>query len=221
MCDQINGGRGGMENLFLQLTALVAGICAVWLAQSLSKKRLSGPSKKKTDARRHYAKGVQLLARASSSSSAAAAAEARSLAKDAAAEADAAIALDPCNAAPFYILKALALEQQGLVQGAIRSLDAAINSPETSTSLSLPEMADALAKRGSLLLLTRKNMNAAITDLCQSLEIVPDNPEVLCTLARCYEKSKRFVDAEKTYQQAFALDPKSEDAWAGLKRLRP
>ena len=85
-----------MENLFLQLTALVAGICAVWLAQSLSKKRLSGPSKKKSDARRHYAKGVQLLAKAASS----APAEARSLAKDAAAEADAAIALDPCNAAP-------------------------------------------------------------------------------------------------------------------------
>jgi tetratricopeptide (TPR) repeat protein len=215
-----------MEHLLLQLTALVAGICALWLAQkSLSrKKRPLDPStkKKKAQARRRYAKGVQLLAKSFSSAE-----EARALAMEAAAEADAALALDPSNAPAFHVLKALALERQGLLQGAIRSLDSAIDpSPpppmeETIQVLSASELSDALAKRASLRLSARKNMDAAIADLRRSLDLTPGNPEVLCTLGLCYEKTKRFADAEKAYQRAFALDPKSEEAWAGLKRLRP
>lgn len=212
-----------MDSVLLQAIALVVGLCVVWLAQSLGKGML-GPSRargrKKAEARHHFVKGAQLLAR--SRSSAGKPSEARSLAKEANAEADKAIMLDP-NDAACHVLKSLALEQQGLLPAALRSMDLAL-SPTIAKSLTPSEMSDALMKRGGLLFSTskgRRNLDAAIADLQKSVEITPDNPKVLCMLALCQEKNRLYADAEKSYERVLALDPESDEARAGLTRLRP
>lgn len=213
-----------MDSFFLQAIALVVGLCVVWLAQTMGK-RMLGPSRargrKKAEARQHFVKGAQLLAR-SRSSAAGKPSEVRSLAKEANAEADKAIMLDP-NDAACHVLKSLALEQQGLLPAALGSMNLAL-SPTIAKSLTPSEMSDALMKRGGLLFSTskgRRNLDAAIADLQKSVEITPDNPKVLCMLALCQEKNRLYAEAEKSYERALALDPESDEARAGLKRLRP
>eukprot|EP00250_Pteridium_aquilinum_P010257 c19249_g1_i1 orf=222-860(+) len=212
-----------MEKLWMQVIALVVGLCVVWLAQNMSK-RFMGPlrarGRKKAQARHHFVNGAQLLAKSRTCTGKPS--EARSLAKEANKEADLAIMLDPLDAA-CHVLKALALEQQGLLPAALRSMDAAL-SPDVAKGLNPSEMSDALMKRGGLLLITskgRRNLDAAIADLQKSLEITPDNPKALSMLALCFEKNKSYADAEKAYECVLALDPESDEARSGLMRLRP
>ncbi|KAI5084749.1 hypothetical protein GOP47_0001044 [Adiantum capillus-veneris] len=212
-----------MENFAIQVVTVLVGLCVVWLAQFLSKKYM-GPTRargrKKAQARHHFVKGAQALAKSRTCSGKPS--EARSLAKEANSEADMAIMLDPLDAA-CHVLKALALEQQGLFPAALRSMDVAL-SPEVVKNLTPSEMSDALMKRGGLLLSTskgRRNLDAAISDFQKSLEITPDNVKVLCMLAVCLEKNRSYAEAEKTYVRALALDPDSDEARSGMARLRP
>ena len=222
-----------VDGFWMQALAVMTGLFAIWIAQSLSK-RIFGASRsrgrKKSLASRHFIKGAQLLARSRSLSISARNAsnnpEARSLAKEANREADLAISMDPLDAAS-YVLKALALDQQGLGHEALRSMDIAL-SPEIAPSLSPSELADALIKRGDLLLATfkggggrKKLLAAAISDFERSLQISPDNPKVLCMLGMAQEKSRMFANAESSYERALGLDPELDDARAGLLRLRP
>lgn len=210
-----------METL-VQVGTLLLGLCLVWVAQTLAKMLLR-PSRArgraKAQARHHFVSGAQLLAR---SRSAGKPSLGRSLARQANSEADKAIAIDPLDAA-CYVLKCLALEQQGLLPAALESMNTAL-SPNVVKSLSDSEKADALMKRGGLLIATSKgkrNLDAAIDDLQRSLELSPNNSKVLCMLAACYEKKGLYPEADKSYERAFALDPDSDDAKAGLMRLRP
>lgn len=212
-----------MESWVVQVIALVVGLCAVWLTRTLAKVFL-GPSRargrKKAQARHHFVKGAQLLAKSRTCTGKPS--ESRSLAKEANTEADMALLLDPLDAA-CHVLKSLALEQQGLFPAALRSMDVALSS-DVAKGLSPSEMADALMKRGGLLLSTskgRRNLSTAIADFQKSLEISPDNPKVLCMLGRSLEKNRSFADAEKAYEQALALNPELDEARSGLMRLRP
>lgn len=207
----------------IQLITLVVGLCVVWLARSIGT-LLMGPSRargrKKAQARHHFVKGAQLLTKSRTSTGKPA--EGRSLAKEAAAEADMALLLDPLDAA-CHVLKSLALEQQGLFQAALRAMDMAL-SPDVVKGLSPSEMSDAIMKRGDLLVSSskgRRNLDAAIADFEKSLELTPNNPRVLCKLARCHEKNRSYAEAEKFYEHALMLDPESDEATSGLTRLRP
>ncbi|KAH7288646.1 hypothetical protein KP509_31G035300 [Ceratopteris richardii] len=211
-----------MEKFLIQVAALLVGLFVVWVTKALSNRFLGSSranGRRRARARHHFVNGAQLLAKARTADKPS---DARSFAKEASAEADKAIALDPLDAA-CHVLKSLALEEQGLFPAALRSMDTAL-SPEVSGNLSPPEMADALMKRGGLLLATskgRKNLDAAIADFQKSLEIVPDNAKVLCMLGRCYEKSRMYAEAEKAYERVLALEPGSDEACAGMARLRP
>lgn len=212
-----------MGSFFLQLIASVAGLCVVWIAQSMSKKFLGpprDPERRKALALRHFNKAAQLLAKSHACTGKTP--EALSLAKEANTEADKAILVDPHDVS-FHVLKSYALEQQGLLPAAIESLSMAL-SDEMAKGMTPSELSDAFMRRGSLLLSSskgRRNVDAAISDLQKALQITPDNTKILCKLGLCYEKNKSFADAERTYERALVLDFKSQDARAGLKRLRP
>ncbi|KAH7315248.1 hypothetical protein KP509_21G041300 [Ceratopteris richardii] len=178
------------------------------------------PAKRKAKARLHFSKAAQLLEKSHSS---AGTPEAISLAKEADTEIDKAIALEPSDVS-FHMLKSYALEQQGSLSGAIESLSAALSIDGADTVLTSPEMCDALFRRANLLLSTskgRRNVDAAMSDLQRCIEISPQNPKILCKLGLCHEKNKSFADAERIYERVLLLDFKSQEARAGLKRLRP
>lgn len=211
-----------MGSFLLQLIASVAGLCVVWFAQSMGKKFLGpprDPTKRKALARQHFTRAAQLLEKSHSSKGTP---ETLSLAKDANTEIDKAIMLELKDAS-FYVLKSFALEQQGLLSTAIESLNIAL-SDDMENALLPSEMCDALLRRASLLLSSskgRRNVDAAICDLQKCLQMTTDNPKVLCKLGLCYERNKSFAEAERLYERVLTLDFKSQEARAGLKRLRP
>ncbi|TKY56342.1 superkiller protein 3 [Spatholobus suberectus] len=163
-------------------------------------------------AKRHFVEGAQLLARAQSSKS-------RALAKEAQAQAQRAISLDPRDAAP-YILKALALDLQGLRSAALDSLDESL-SPLAAKSLSDSERGDALLKRAELRLGTsqRGRVDSALADLEESVKLSPGNAKAFFALGECYERKKMNDDALKAYQQALELEPQLPAAQQALNRL--
>eukprot|EP00249_Psilotum_nudum_P014245 c24738_g1_i1 orf=536-1168(+) len=207
---------------FGQVVIFILGLALFWAVQSLAKVMV-GPSRSrgraKAQAQRHFVKGAQVLARSRSAGSAALG---RSLAREASEEADKAIALDPRDAAS-HVLKALALEQQGHLSAALRSMHTALSPPALRT-LSQSEKADAYMKRAGLLMASSKGKRAvdsAIEDLNKSLELSSSNAKVHCLLGMCLEKKHMYAEALKSYQDAFALDQNSDEARAGLMRLRP
>ncbi|MCO5612487.1 hypothetical protein L7F22_066755 [Adiantum nelumboides] len=211
-----------MESFLLQLIASVAGLCVVWIAQSMGRKFLGpprDPAKKKALARQHFNKAAQLLEKSHSSTGTP---ESLTLAKDAHSEIDKAIGLDPEDVS-FHVLKSYALEQEGFLPGAIESLNIAL-SDNMANGMTPSEKGDALLRRASFLLSSskgRQNVDAAISDLQKCLLITPDSPKVLCKLGLCHERNKSFADAERIYMHVLTLDFKSQEARAGLKRLRP
>ncbi|KAI5068748.1 hypothetical protein GOP47_0017093 [Adiantum capillus-veneris] len=112
--------------------------------------------------------------------------KALSLAKDANSEIDKDIAFDPKDVS-FHVLKSYALEQQGLLPGAIDSLNITLS--DDMENVMIPsEMCDALLRRANLLLSSskdRRNVDAAIPDLQKCLQIIPDNLKVACFLSLC------------------------------------
>lgn len=163
-------------------------------------------------AKRHFVEGAQLLARARSSKS-------RALAKQAQARAQLAISLDPRDAAP-YLLKALALDFQGLRSAALDSLDEAL-SPPLAESLSDSERGDALLKRAELRLGSsqRGRVDSALADLEESVKLSPENARAFFALAECYERKKMNDYAVKVYRQALELEPQLRAAQEALQRL--
>nr|ABK23813.1 unknown [Picea sitchensis] len=205
---------------FQVILALVA-LGLMWALQGLPRSlisKLRRRSRSREQSRRHFVRGAQLLGR---SRAASAQNSGRSLAREAAAEADKAIALDPMDAAS-HILKALALERQGHATAAIGCLDAAL-APPVSKSLSAPEKSDGLLKRAELELETsnskRRGLEAAVDDLKASVGFNARNFKALCLLGTCYEKKGMLVEARKVFQDALEANPSSQEAKAGLDRL--
>ncbi|KAE8057088.1 hypothetical protein FH972_013807 [Carpinus fangiana] len=167
-------------------------------------------------AKRHFVLGAQLLARARVSKTRS---TATSLAKEAEAEADKAIALDPKDAAP-HILKSLALDLQGFKPSALDSLDVAL-SPLCAKSLSDLERGDSLFKRAELkvAMARRGQVDSAVADLTQALTLSPENAKAFCLLGECYEAKKMRDEAKKAYEDALRVEPKLTVAREALDRL--
>ncbi|KAI9097967.1 hypothetical protein K1719_025738 [Acacia pycnantha] len=167
-------------------------------------------------AKRHFVQGAQLLARARSSKTRSAS---NSLANDALAEAEKAIALDPKDAAA-YLLKALALDLQGFRTSALDSLDMAL-SPLAVKSLDVQERGDALLKRAELKMAMneRGRVDSALTDLIESVKLNSKNFNAFCLLGKCYEAKKMTEEARTAYEEALKVAPQSTVAQEALSRL--
>ncbi|XP_062100972.1 uncharacterized protein LOC133806890 [Humulus lupulus] len=166
--------------------------------------------------KRHFVLGAQLLARARSAKSRS---DSSSLAKDALAEAEKAIALDPKDAAA-HILKALVFDLQGFKTSALDSLDAAL-SPLAVRSLSQKERGDALFKRAELKMAVarRGKVDSVTTDLVEAVGLSPDNAKAFCLLGECYEVKKMEDEARKAYEDALKVEPELAVALEALDRL--
>ncbi|KAK4274181.1 hypothetical protein QN277_017449 [Acacia crassicarpa] len=173
-------------------------------------------SRSDIQAKRHFVQGAQLLARARSSKTRSAS---NSLAKDALAEAEKAIALDPKDAAA-YLLKALALDLQGFRTSALDSLDMAL-SPLAVKSLDVQERGDALLKRAELKMAMneRGRVDSALTDLIESVKLNSKNFKAFCLLGKCYEAKKMTEEARTAYEEALKVEPQSTVAQEALSRL--
>ncbi|KAI6687888.1 hypothetical protein NL676_024716 [Syzygium grande] len=174
-------------------------------------------SRKGLRAKQHFVRGAQLLGQARSAPSRSAAASA--LAKDAAAEADAAILLDPRDAAS-HILKALALDLQGFRTSALDSLDVAL-SPLAAKSLSDRERGDALFRRAELkfALSRRGRVDSAIEDVTQAVKL-SRSAKALLLLGQCHEAKNSSEEAAKAYEEALEMEPTLAAAREALDRRR-
>ncbi|KAM0031704.1 putative tetratricopeptide-like helical domain superfamily [Helianthus debilis subsp. tardiflorus] len=168
------------------------------------------------DAKRHFITGAQLLAKSRSTKDHASSVR---LAKSAADEADKSISLDP-NDAASHILKALALDAQGLISAAVESLDVAL-SPLTAKSLSYAERGDALLKRAEIKVKGSKRgrVDSAIEDLVESVKLKGDNPKAYWLLGECYEKKTMKDEAVDAYERALRIDHDCVAARDALNRL--
>lgn len=167
-------------------------------------------------AKGHFVLGAQLLAKARSTKTRSAS---NSLAKEALAEAEKAIALDPKDAAA-YILKALALELQGFRPSALDSFDMAL-SPLAAKSLIDTEKADALLKRAELKMAMneRGQIDSSLIDLTESVKLNSKNVKAFCLLGQCYEAKKMKDEARKAYEEALKVEPQATVAQEALNRL--
>lgn len=177
-----------------------------------AKLRNRPPNPRVVQAKRHFVQGAQLLAQARRSNS-------PSLAKQALAEAEKAIALDPKDAAS-HLLKSMALDLQGFRTNALEALDAAL-SPLAAGSLAADERGDALLKRAELkiALSERKVVDSALADLTESVKLSPRNPRAWCMLGECYEGNEMGEEAKKAYKEALQLEPQLNVAQEALSRL--
>ncbi|XP_061352496.1 uncharacterized protein LOC133297385 [Gastrolobium bilobum] len=168
------------------------------------------------EAKRHFVKGAQLLAQARSPKNRS---SSKSLANEALAEAEKAIALDPKDAAS-YLLKAMVLDLQGFRTSALDSLDAAL-SPLAAASLGDGERGDALLKRAELKIAVsqRGRVDSAQSDLTESVKLSPKNAKAWCLLGECYEKNKMEEEARKAYKEALELEPQLSVAQEALNRF--
>ncbi|XP_028802184.1 uncharacterized protein LOC114757339 [Neltuma alba] len=173
-------------------------------------------SRSDIQAKRHFVLGAQLLAQARSSKTRSAS---NSLAKEALAEAEKAIALDPKDAAA-YLLKALALDLQGFRTSALDSLDMAL-SPLAVKSLADEEKGDALLKRAELKMAMseRGRVDSALTDLNESVKLNSKNVKAFCLLGQCYEAKKMKQEARTAFEEALKVEPLSTVAQEALSRL--
>uniref|UniRef100_A0A2N9GD77 Uncharacterized protein n=1 Tax=Fagus sylvatica TaxID=28930 RepID=A0A2N9GD77_FAGSY len=173
-------------------------------------------------AKRHFVIGAQTLARARASKTRS---TTISLAKEALAEAEKAIELDPKDAAA-HILKSLALDLQGFKTSALDSLDVAL-SPLCAKSLTGNERGDALFKRAELkmaMVTARRGSDAVrvdsvLEDLNQAVSLSSDNAKAFCLLGECYEVKKMGEEAKKAYEDALKVEPRLTVARDALARL--
>lgn len=173
-------------------------------------------SRSDIQAKRHFVQGAQHLERARSSKIRSAS---NSLAEEAVAEAEKAIALDPKDAAA-YLLKAMALDLQGFRTSALDSLDMAL-SPLAVKSLAVEEKGDALLKRAELKMAMSESglVDSARTDLIESLKLNSKNFKAFCLLGQCYEAKKMKEEARTAYEEALKVEPLSTVVQEALSRL--
>ncbi|KAK7351220.1 hypothetical protein VNO77_10513 [Canavalia gladiata] len=201
--------------IFLILLFIFTFLAMHGLPQRLfafAKLRLRNRNRASLQAKGHFVKGAQLLAQAKRSNS-------TSLAKQALAEAEKAIALDPKDAAS-YLLKSMALDLQGFRTSALDALDAAL-SPLAARSLADNEKGDALLKRAELKIAMSQDhhVDSALADLTESVKLSPRNAKAWCLLGECYEGNKMEDEARKAYKEALELEPRFNVAQEALSRL--
>ncbi|GER47796.1 tetratricopeptide repeat protein [Striga asiatica] len=197
------------SDLVLQAAIILFTLFMFLYIHKIPQKLLPKLRRSNLDARRHFVLGAQLLSQARSSTS-----DAVSLAGRAEAEANRAIALDPKDAAS-HILRALALDLQGLRTSALVSLDAAL-SPPAVRSLSDAERGDALFKRAELKVAL--GGGGALQDLVESVKLRGDNERAYGLLGECYEKNGLREEAQKAYEDALRIKPNYDFARDALAR---
>ncbi|GMH06660.1 hypothetical protein Nepgr_008500 [Nepenthes gracilis] len=213
-------------DILLQAVMILAGILMFLWMHDVPRKFLdnlqSWRNKSKYEAKRRFVLGARLLAQAKSSDD-------LTLARSAEAEVQAAIDLDPSDAAA-HILKALALEFQGFKTSALSSVDVAL-SPLAVKSLSDEERSNALLKRAELRLevsrLARlrddsEDLNSAAIeeDLREAVRLQPENAKAWCLLGDCREAKGMREEARAAFEEAIKADPDCKTATQGLDRLR-
>ncbi|GMH24665.1 hypothetical protein Nepgr_026508 [Nepenthes gracilis] len=166
---------------------------------------------------RHFLRGAQLLSRARSTRNRPAS---LSLANDALAEADKALALQPRDPAA-HILRGLAQDLLGHKSSALRSLDAALSPPSVKL-LSVGEKSDALVKRAEIQMAVnrRRRIDSAVSDLVEAVALTRDNVKAFCLLGQCYEQKRMWAEAQKAYEEALKIEPECLSAREGLGRAR-
>ncbi|KAK7301099.1 hypothetical protein RJT34_11959 [Clitoria ternatea] len=207
--------ESGLNDIVLQVILVIVMIFSYFFMHDVPKKvwaKFRLRNRADIQSKHHFVQGAQLLARARSSKS-------RALAKEAQAQAQLAITLDPTDAAP-HLLKALALDFQGLRSAALDSLDEAL-SPLTSKSLSDADLGDALLRRAELRLATtqRGRVDSALADLVESVSLNPNNAKAFCALGECYERKKMNDDAVQAFRRALQLEPQLRAAQQALHRF--
>lgn len=204
----------------IQLAFLLLTLAIFFVIYNLPKKafsKLRSDTRATSQSSRHFLKGAQLLSRARTTRNRSAA---DSLAKDAVAEADAALSLLPRDAAAL-ILRALALDVLGRKSAALRSLDMAL-APPSAKALSRREKGDALVKRAELQLglNRRRRVDSALVDLVEAVSLTRDNVKAFCLLAQCYEIKGMKDEAKKAFDEALKIGPECNLAREGLDRLK-
>ncbi|KAK7353016.1 hypothetical protein VNO80_18448 [Phaseolus coccineus] len=180
-----------------------------------AKLRYRPPNPRAVQAKGHFVKGAQLIAQARRSKTASVT---TSLAKQALAEAEKAIELDPKDAASHF-LKSMALDLQGFRSNALDALDAAL-SPLAAASLAADERGDALLKRAELkIALSERRADSVLADLNESVKLSPRNAKAWCMLGECCEGNEMGEEAKKAYKEALELEPQLSVAQEALKRL--
>ena len=169
----------------------------------------------KHEARRHFVKAADHLSKAKFAASAT--------------EADAAILLEPTDAAN-HILKSLALELQGFKTSALDALDVAL-SPLAVGSLDTEEKADAMAKRAGLRMevsqlgrvesvgVDKDVWGLAEKELRESVALKSENEKAWCLLGECCEGLGKREEATQAFEEALRVKPDSVVAQKGLERL--
>ncbi|KAF7817036.1 N-terminal acetyltransferase A, auxiliary subunit [Senna tora] len=208
-----------VHDIVLQIILILLMVFMFLYMHDIPKKlfaKLRLRNRSEVQAKRHFVQGAQLLARARSSKSRSAS---NSLAKEAVAEAEKAIALDPKDAAA-YLLKALALDLQGYRPSALDSIDMAL-SPLAVKSLADNEKGDALLKRAEMKMAMndRGRLDSALADLTESVKLNSKNVRTFCLLGQCYEAKKMKEEARKAYEEALQIEPQSDVAQEALKSL--
>lgn len=216
-----NDKQAMVRDIGLQIVMILAMVVMFLAMHGIPQKLLSKlrfRNRTGIKAKRHFVRGAQLLTEARSSKNRSRSSS-KSLAEEALAEAEKAIALDPKDAAS-YLLKAMVLELQGFRTSALESLDAAL-SPLAASSLADAERGDALLKRAELKLAMseRGRVDSALGDLTESVKLNPKNAKAWCLLGECYVGKKMEEEAKKAYTEALELEPELSVAQEALNKL--
>ncbi|KAM3342347.1 hypothetical protein P3S68_027313 [Capsicum galapagoense] len=216
------------RDLFLQAILILITIFMFLYMYNIPQKYLSNlrlRNRSNIQSRKHFVQGAQLLSQAKSAAAAkqhsASAQSSSSLAKLAEEQADLAISLDSSDAAS-YILKALALDMQGMKTSALDSIDVAL-SPPAVKSLSEDERAEALFKRAQLRSTApggvSRRVDSVIEDLNECVRLKGDNVKAYCLLGDCYEKKGMKIEAKLAYLDALRVQPDFGPATEAIDRL--
>lgn len=221
-------------DLSLQAVAILgSALMYLWMydiPRKLLAKYYSHRDRSKHQSRKHFVKAAELLSKARSFPKSSP--HSLSSAAAAAAEADAAVRLNPSDAAN-HIIKTLALDLQGFKTSALESIEVAL-SPLAVGSLSAGERADAMVKRGELRMevsrlgRVRVDSDEGVDESVWSKveaemrEVVAVRPELgkaWCLLGECCEGLGRREKAKEAFEEAIRVQPDSVAAKQGLDRL--
>eukprot|EP00271_Cylindrocystis_brebissonii_P022662 TRINITY_DN8804_c0_g1_i1.p1 TRINITY_DN8804_c0_g1~~TRINITY_DN8804_c0_g1_i1.p1 ORF type:complete len:233 (-),score=36.66 TRINITY_DN8804_c0_g1_i1:371-1069(-) len=134
-------------------------------------------------------------------------------------EFDKGILVDPRNA-DMRMMKCLALESLGDINGALRELTFILDDKPMKKKLPLDIVGGVYFKRGSLLLTKNRKTEAALKDAEAGLQFCPEDPQLLCLLGKCMETKKNWKRAGECFERALRYKSDLTDAKEGLARLQ-